>query len=107
MKKNICDEISKLLDKDIVPDCLNFQLEQTDNLNWDKVTYNDHYKSFDFFASKFPNGWQSIPGFDKVINEMAINAPDPLDEIINRRLEAAKKDSEWLPIEEFKIFNIK
>jgi hypothetical protein len=108
MKKNICDEISKLLDKQIVPSCLHFQLEETDNINWDKVSYNDYYKSFDFFASKFPNGWQSIPGFDKVIEEMAINAPSPLDEMKERRIESdAIYQAKMLINKNFELLNLK
>jgi hypothetical protein len=40
----------------------------------EKLIYNQKYKSFEYFAKKFPPGWQSIPGFDKVIDLCRQNA---------------------------------
>jgi hypothetical protein len=45
----------------------------------------EDYKSFEYAASKFADGWQSIPGFDKVIQDIADNAISPFDEIELRK----------------------
>ena len=48
-----------------------------------KVSYNVYYNSFDFYSKKFPM-WQSIPGFDLVIQDIANNSLSPLEEMIKR-----------------------
>jgi hypothetical protein len=106
MKKNIGLELSNALENDILPDCVNFTLQPMDNIDWSKLLYNKYYNSFEFCAKKFPNGWQSIPGFDKVIENIASQYTSPLQEIEDRQLYADSLNSEWLPIEEFDyIFN--
>ena len=49
----------------------------------EKLKYNSKYKSFDYFANKFPRGWQGIPGFDKVIEMCRLRGSliTPLQEI--------------------------
>ncbi len=42
-------------------------------IDWDKLNYNGYYKSHDFYASKFTGDYSHIPGFDKIIEEMAKN----------------------------------
>ena len=107
MKRNFVNEINEMMENDILPDVLNFSLEEKSNLDWDKVTYND-YNSFDFFAKKFYNGWQSIKGFDKVIQEIADNSTSPLEEMNDRiklandiQNEEAIDAAEWVNIENF------
>lgn len=53
-------------------------------LDWSKLQYNNHYKSYEFFESKFPNGYQYLTGFDKIIENIANNAKSPLEEILER-----------------------
>ena len=49
----------------------------------EKLKYNSKYQSFDFFAQKFPPGWEVIPGFDKVIEMCRLRGSliTPLQEI--------------------------
>ena len=105
MKKNLVD-INKMLENDILPNVFNYSLVDK-TIDWDRLTYND-YNSFDFFANKFPNGWDSIPGFDKIIQELADNSTSPLEEI-NERIklsndklnEEAIEAAEWVELENF------
>ena len=80
MKSKI-NEINDMLKNGIVPDEFNFTLEQKPVFDYSKVWYNDFYQSPEYIASKFPNGWQSIPFFDKVIEEMANMSLSPIEEI--------------------------
>jgi hypothetical protein len=106
MKRNLGREVSFSLENDIIPESLNFTIEPKEPIDWTKVWYNSYYNSFDFFSNKFPTGWQSIAGFDKVIEQMAENATSPLDEMIDRQLEADKANAEWKELKEFDyIFN--
>jgi hypothetical protein len=86
MSQQQLKEINKLLSQGILPDCLNFQLHQNDQIDWEKVRYNSFYKSFEFAESKFPPGHENIPGFDKVI-ESCIPTQTPLEEM-NDRIES-------------------
>ena len=52
-------------------------------LDWSKLLYNFMYTTYDFFEAKFPNGYDNIPGFNKVIEcitEMNIDN-SPLKEL--------------------------
>ena len=106
MKRNLVNEINNMMENDILPDVLNFTL-QDKSLDWDKVTYND-YNSFDFFAKKWFNGWQSIKGLDMVIQEIADNSTSPLEEM-NERIklsndilnQEAIDSSKWVDFENF------
>lgn len=53
----------------------------------EKLQYNQKYKSFEYFANKFPKGWEFIPGFDKVIEKCQMNANKitPLQEMELKR----------------------
>jgi hypothetical protein len=82
---NSIDEINDKFYQGSLPDCLNFTLEQPDNFDWEKIKYNTFYKSFDYVENKFPPGYESIPGFDKVI-EMCIPNVTPLEEMKARQL---------------------
>ena len=75
-------EINIMMDNNILPDCFNYSLQE--NFDWNKVTYNDH-NSFERFANKFTTGWQNIPGFDLVIQDMANFSLSPIDEMNFRK----------------------
>jgi len=49
-------EVVKKLNSGVLPDELNFTLEQPE-LDWSKVLFNTFYKSYDFHSSKFPDGF--------------------------------------------------
>jgi hypothetical protein len=73
------------LKQGILPPELDFSKKEDDIIDWAKVKYNTFYKSPDFYQSKFPEGFENIPGFDKVINKMAENGKLPLEEIEERQ----------------------
>ena len=50
------------------------------DIDIDKITYNDTYKSFDYHAKKLPF-YKSIPGLDQVIQNIADTTLSPLEEI--------------------------
>ena len=70
-----------LLNKGILPDSLNFSLNQNNELDVYKIAYNLRYKTTEYWESKFPDGYQNIPGFDKVIEKITEEALSPLEEI--------------------------
>ena len=70
-----------LLNKGILPDSLNFSLNQNNEIDVYKIAYNLRYKTTEYWESKFPDGFQNIPGFDKIIEKIAEEAITPLEEI--------------------------
>ena len=64
------DAINKQISCGVLPDCLNFTLEAKP-LDILQLKYNAFYRSYGFVESKFPKGYESIPGFDKVIESIA------------------------------------
>lgn len=69
----------ELLNRGILPDSLNFN--QTREIDIYKVAYNLRYKTTEYWESKFPDGYQNIPGFDKIIEKIAEESITPLEEI--------------------------
>ncbi len=54
-------------------------LKRNETIDWEKLNYNESYKSYGFYASKFTGDYSHIPGFDKIIENMAKNAKYPLE----------------------------
>ena len=65
-------EINNSFKNGYIPDCLFYTIEK-DNVYIDqrKISYTDYYQSYDFYESKFEGDYSTIPGFDKVIENMA------------------------------------
>ena len=84
MEKEI-NKLNKQLEKGILPAGLNFapQLEPL-VIDLEKLKYNSFYRSYEYAESKFPEGHQSIPGFEKVIELCQKNIKSPLEEIEER-----------------------
>jgi len=63
-------EILKNLDNGILPDALNYSINaNNDKIDISKLQYNAFYRSYDFYASKYPKGMvENLPGFDKVLD---------------------------------------
>ena len=57
--------------------------------------YNEVYKSFEFYEEKFPKGYENIPGFTKIIDEIVVKSENnnPLKEY-NDRLNFARKQEQ-------------
>ena len=64
-------DINKCFDNNIVPDCLNFVIEKNEDfIDYDKFNYIDYYE-YEYYAKRFPVGFESLPGFDKFIQTIA------------------------------------
>ena len=70
-----------MLNRGILPDSLNFNINQNNEIDMYKLAYNLRYKTTEYWESKFPDGYQNIPGFDKVIEKITEEALSPLEEI--------------------------
>ena len=79
-----------LLNKGILPDSFNFSLREHSPIDWNKVKYNSLYKDFSYYEKKFPDGFDSIPAFDKIIQQIANNTKSPLEEILERQKESSE-----------------
>jgi hypothetical protein len=83
-------ELNKQLKCGSLPDELNFTLEPT--LDLSRLLYNAFYRSYEFHESKFPAGYDNIPGFDLLIQNIADNAKTPLEEIETRQQVAKSEE---------------
>ena len=71
----------ELLNNGILPESFNFNLnllQKPEHIDYNKIQYNAFYKTFEYWSNKFPKGHQSIPGFDKIVHNLAENALTPL-----------------------------
>ena len=75
----------ELLNRGILPDSLNFNQKQEFDIY--KVAYNLRYKTTEYWESKFPDGYQNIPGFDKIIEKIPEESLTPLEEITLKQQE--------------------
>ena len=71
----------EMLNRGILPDSLNFNSNPSQEIDVYKIAYNLRYKTTEYWESKFPDGYQNIPGFDKIIEKIAEEAISPLEEI--------------------------
>ena len=79
------EELNDLLSQGILPDELNFSIKRECELDLNKLKYNAFYRSYEFYESKFPKGYENIIGFDKIIEHITYKAQEkkktPLQEI--------------------------
>ena len=71
----------EMLNCGILPNSLNYTINQEPDIDIYKLSYNLRYKTTEYWENKFPSGFTSIPGFDKIIEKIAENALSPLEEI--------------------------
>ena len=79
-------EINDCFNNGFIPDCLFYTIEKGSiQIDPRKISYTDYYQSYDFYESKFKGDYSSIPGFDKLIeniSQIAIeNNKTPLKEL--------------------------
>ena len=80
---------SKQIEIDLNDPRLDYSIKQPrDKLDWSKLQYNNSYKSFDYFDSRFSGDYSHIPGFDLIIQNMADKALTPYEEMQQRISEA-------------------
>lgn len=72
-------KINNQFESGYIPNELFYTLPNRD-IDINKITYNDTYKSFEYHAKKLPY-YNSIPGLDKVIQNMANSTLSPLEEL--------------------------
>lgn len=78
------DQLLQQLNAGILPDELNYTNEKKfEGVDVAKLQYNAFYRSYNFYLNKFPQGFDNLPGFDKVIEHMQEKNTDntPLKEI--------------------------
>ena len=79
-------EINECFENGYIPDSLFYSIEKGGmQIDPRKISYTSYYQSYDFYESKFKGDYSSIPGFDKVIeniSNLAIeNNKTPLKEL--------------------------
>ena len=79
MNSQVKTDIKKL-NRGELPDNLNFSIKRDTSIDWNKVKYNSLYKDYSHYEKKFPTGYESIPGFEKIFKAMAENALSPIEE---------------------------
>ena len=72
-------KINNQFESGYIPNELFYTLPNRD-IDINKITYNETYKSFEYHAKKLPY-YNSIPGLDKVIQNMANSTLSPLEEL--------------------------
>ena len=76
------NELIKSLEKGELPQELNFTNIGVDNsLDLAKVQFNTFYKSRDYIYGKFPVGFENLPGYDLIVDNILENIKTPLEEI--------------------------
>lgn len=75
------------IELDVVNEITNMSHMKPLQYDPEKLQYNQKYKCFEYFANKFPKGWEFIPGFNKVIEQCQMNASKitPLQEMELKR----------------------
>ncbi len=65
-----------------------FQWHETLNtpevIDWNQLQYQNIYHTPEYVASKFLGTYSNIPGFDKIIDKIAVNTLTPLEELLSR-----------------------
>ena len=81
----------KIEEHEIEIDVINnpmFQWSDTLNLpqvvDWNQLQYQNVYHTPEYVASKFLGNFSNIPGFDKIIENIAMNTMTPLEELLSR-----------------------
>ena len=80
---------SHYIELDLNSPCFDYSIKQPkDIVDWSRLQYNNIYKTYDYFDSRFSGDYSHIPGFDSIINKMAQNALTPFEEMEQRIYEA-------------------
>lgn len=84
----------ELLNRGILPDSLNFNLKQEEVLDLHKIAYNLRYKDTNYWLNKFPQGFENLPGSEKIIEAIAEKSLSPLEELELRNYNIPLESSE-------------
>ena len=82
------EEINNCFRNGYLHDALFYNIDKNVvQIDSNKISYNDYYKSFDFYEGKFKGDYTFIPGFYKIIENMSEvatkNNVTPLKELEN------------------------
>ena len=53
-------------------------------VDWNQLQYQNIYHTPEYVASKFSGNYSNIPGFNKIIDKIAVNTLTPLEELLSR-----------------------
>ena len=84
MTTELIKKFNKMFSEGQLPEEFDYSIKPTEEIDWSKVKYNTFYKEPDFFINRFPEGFENIPGFDKIIDKMVDNVLSPLEEMEER-----------------------
>jgi hypothetical protein len=84
MTTELIKKFNKMFSEGQLPEEFDYSIKPTEEIDWSKVKYNTFYKEPDFFIKRFPEGFENIPGFDKIIDKMVDNVLSPLEEMEER-----------------------
>lgn len=85
MSANFLERLNNQLSNGILPDELNYKENEEEQIDISNLQYQSFYRTHQFAASKFPPGWESIPGFKEVV-ESCIPTKTPLEEMNERSI---------------------
>jgi hypothetical protein len=91
--EKLIDKLNASLRKGKIPDELNFTEQPVQDIDYNKIKYNAFYRSYEFAASKFPPGYEQIPGFDKIIDSCR-STMTPLEELEMKAKQKLEDDSD-------------
>lgn len=76
-------KLIRQLEQGICPAELNYRTDAREEIDWEKVSYNTRYHSFDFYDEKFPKELRKMPAYDKIVELIVDKNVDnsPLKEI--------------------------
>lgn len=65
----------------VLPNELTYGLRIINNIDMSMMQYNTYYKSHDFMLSKFPDGFDTLPGYELMLDRMLEGILSPSQEI--------------------------
>jgi hypothetical protein len=64
------EKLNRSLSVGIIPDELNYTVRENNNIDLLKLRYNTFYKSHEYFDKRFHPCLKSLPGYDKIIDQI-------------------------------------
>lgn len=79
------NDINNQFNNGIIPDEFNYNKTSEDSIDMSKVKYNAFYKTREYFLNKLPKGFETLPGWENIIDKMIDESKTPLEEILERQ----------------------
>lgn len=87
-------QLNNELSQGKLPDILNFSIRKDDVIDLEKLKYNVFHRDYSYYERRFPKGYESIPGFDKVIQSFADKNAEKDPEVELKKLQSIKESDE-------------